>query len=254
MQPTYLYSSEFDKEIQWRSKFSIVIPIIIGFLQMILTFAIIGLETASVVISPIYGTLYAGFWLSIIFTLSWVAMFMLGISNLYILLITIHIILSIVCCHRSRKCALYVFGISLLCAAAAITLIVLDALFIANITRCFFSDTICKDLRSSYTRPLRQPLGRKVQILKGQLACAAALLATAILYMLLFVVASLGSRGKNNRVLMENSQMPAAVVRQPGRQSPVPAWKATSVPVTYEPSQLECPHCGTLIKLAQKKR
>jgi hypothetical protein len=80
MQPTYLYpSDEFDKEIQWRSKFSVLIPIIIGFLQMILTFAIIGLEIASVVISPIQGTLYAGFWLSIIFTLSWVAMFTLGI-------------------------------------------------------------------------------------------------------------------------------------------------------------------------------
>jgi hypothetical protein len=79
MQPTYLYSSEFDQEIQWRSKFSIVIPIVIGFLQMILTFAIVGLEIASVVISTSQGTLYAGFWLSVIFTLSWVAMFTLGI-------------------------------------------------------------------------------------------------------------------------------------------------------------------------------
>jgi hypothetical protein len=79
MQPTYLYSSEFDKEIQWRSKFSILIPIIIGFLQMIVTLAIIGLEIASVVISPIFGTLYAGFWLSVVFTVSWIAMFTLGI-------------------------------------------------------------------------------------------------------------------------------------------------------------------------------
>jgi len=79
MQPTYLYSSEFDKEIQWRSKFSILIPIIIGFLQMIVTLAIIGLEIASVVISPIFGTLYAGFWLSVVFTISWIAMFTLGI-------------------------------------------------------------------------------------------------------------------------------------------------------------------------------
>jgi hypothetical protein len=79
MQPAYSSSSEYDREIQWRSKFSIIIPIIIGFLQMILTFAIVGLEIASVVISPIYGTLYAGFWLSVIFTLSWITMFTLGI-------------------------------------------------------------------------------------------------------------------------------------------------------------------------------
>ena len=166
----------------------------------------------------------------------------------------IHIIIFIVCCHRSRKCALYVFGISILCAAAAIALIVLDALFIGNITRCFFSNAICNDLRSTYTLPLRQPLGRKVQILKGQLACAAALLATAILYMLLFILASISSRRGNNRILIESQQVPTHIVRQAGRQSPVQTWKSTSVPVTYEPSQLECPHCGTSIKLAQKKR
>ncbi|CAF1189397.1 unnamed protein product [Rotaria magnacalcarata] len=237
MQPTYLYTSELDKEIQWRSKFSIVIPILIGFLQMILTFAIVGLEIASVVITPVKGTLYAGFWLSTIFTLSWVAM------------------LTLVCCHRSRRCALYVFFISLLCAGAAIALIVLDAFFIGNIDRCYFANAICRDLEQSYNRPSSAPLGRKVQVLKGQIACAALLLATALLYMLLFILASIGSRTRNNRVVIENSQLPPQVNRQYGRQpSPAPVWKSTSVPVTYEPSQLECPHCGTLIKLAQKKR
>lgn len=79
MQQNSLYTSELDREIQWRSRFSIATPMIIGFLQMILTFAIIGLEIASVVISPVHGTLYAGFWLSVIFTISWVAMFVLGV-------------------------------------------------------------------------------------------------------------------------------------------------------------------------------
>ncbi|CAF0769865.1 unnamed protein product [Adineta ricciae] len=236
MQPTYLYPSEFDQEIQWRSKFSMVIPIIIGFLQMILTFAIVGLEIASVVISPSRGTLYAGFWLSIFFTISWVSMFIL------------------VCCHRSRKWSTYVFFISILCAAAAITLIVLDALFIANITRCFFSNVICIDIESSGYRRSGIPLGRKVQILKAQLAMAAALLATAILYILLFILASMSSRSGRNRVLMQESQSQPQVVRRTETIQPAQGWKATSVPVTYEPSQLECPHCGTLIKLAQKKR
>ncbi len=161
---------------------------------------------------------------------------------------------TIVCCHRSRRCALYVFFISILCAAAAIALIVLDALFIDNIARCFFTNTVCNDLRGSYKRNSGIPLGRKVQILKGQLACAAALLATALLYMLLFILASAGSRKGTNRVLMENSQLPAQITRPSGRQSPDQTWKSTSVPVTYEPSQIECPHCGTAIKLAQKKR
>lgn len=158
----------------------------------------------------------------------------------------------LVCCHRSRKCALYVFFISVLCAAAAITLIVLDALFINEITKCFFARSICNDLETARRRDI--PLGRKVQVLKAQMAMAATLLATALLYMLLFILASLGSRRGNNRVVIENTQVPQQAARQYDRQSPPPAWKSTSVPVTYEPSQLECPHCGTLIKLSKKKR
>jgi hypothetical protein len=79
MQPTYLYTSDFDKEVRWRSKFSTGIPVLLGLLQMLLTFAIIGLEIASVIISPIFGTLFAGFWGSVIFTLSWISM--LGLGN-----------------------------------------------------------------------------------------------------------------------------------------------------------------------------
>jgi hypothetical protein len=78
MQPTYLYTSDLDKEVRWRSRFSMGGPVLLGLLQLILTIAIVGLEIASVIISPIFGTLYAGFWLSVIFTLSWVSMLGLG--------------------------------------------------------------------------------------------------------------------------------------------------------------------------------
>jgi hypothetical protein len=145
----------------------------------------------------------------------------------------------------------------------------LDALFIANITRCFFADVICKELTLSYPRLTSQPLGRKVQVLKAQIACAALMLATALLYMLFYIFKSRSARRGTNRVLIEHHQLPPQLVRQTGRYSPPPQlvrqtgrysppppqpWKSTSVPVTYEPSQLECPHCGTFIKLSQKKR
>lgn len=148
-------------------------------------------------------------------------------------------------------------------------MIVLDALFIGDIDRCFFASSICEDLGYPNNRTPTAPLGRKVQVLKAQMALAALLLATALLYILLFILASLGSRNRSNRVVIEDPQAPPHVIRNYGAQSspqqPVvitgtaptttqPAWKSTSVPVTYEPSQLECPHCGTMIKLAQKKR
>lgn len=143
-----------------------------------------------------------------------------------------------------------VFFVSILCAAAAIALIVLDALFIGNIGRCWFSNAICNDISSTPCHQGRRiPCGRKVQVLKGQLACAAALLATALLYMLLFILASMKGRRSSNRVMVENTHYPTHQVAQPSQ-----AWKAASVPVTYEPSQIECPHCRTAIKLAHKRQ
>ncbi len=156
------------------------------------------------------------------------------------------------CCHRARKWALYMFFVSILCAAAAIALIVLDGFFIGDVSRCFFSKVNCDELISSYPRLFSQPLGRKVQVLKAQLACAALMLATAILYMLLFISTSMATRRSATRVLIEHHQLPAQLVRQTGRVSPQPR-KTTSVPATYDPSQFECPHCGTAIKLTQRK-
>lgn len=174
-------------------------------------------------------------------------------SHLYIL----------ACCHRARSWATFMFFISLLCAATAIALIVLDALFIGNITRCFFSNVICTELISSFPQLFSQPLGRKVLILKAQLACAALMVFTAILYMLLYISASLNVRRGTSRVLIEHHQLPPQLIRQTVRRSrshsPPPVaqsqpWKTTSVPVTYEPTEIDCPHCGTAIRLTQKKR
>ena len=81
MQPTYLYSSDFDNEVRWRSSFSTVIPLLLGLFQFLLALAIIGLEIGSLVISPIFGTLYAGFWAGALFLLSSLFMIGLGMSN-----------------------------------------------------------------------------------------------------------------------------------------------------------------------------
>lgn len=134
----------------------------------------------------------------------------------------------------------------------------MDAFFIGNITRCFFSDVICTELISSFPQLFSQQPGKKVLILKAQLAMAVLMLVTALLYMLYYISVSMAVRRSTSRVLIEQNQLPAQLVRQTARRSPPPpppsqAWKSTSVPVTYEPSQIECPHCGTAIKLTQKK-
>jgi hypothetical protein len=50
-------------------------PGLLGVCQVILWVAIVGLETASVYYDPGRGTVYAGFWCSFIFFVTWVAMF-----------------------------------------------------------------------------------------------------------------------------------------------------------------------------------
>ena len=76
--------------------------------------------------------------------------------------------------------------------------------------------------------------------------------------MLLYIFAAKAVRRGTSRVVIERQQAhPAQLVRQTGSHSPPPPpqpWKSTTVPVTYEPSQIECPHCGTAIKLTQRKR
>jgi uncharacterized membrane protein (GlpM family) len=58
-----------------------IIPGVIGLFQMLICFAIIGLEAGSVYYDAGRGTIYAGFWCSIIFFVSCVSMFCFGKIN-----------------------------------------------------------------------------------------------------------------------------------------------------------------------------
>jgi hypothetical protein len=51
---------------------------LLGALQMILFLAIVGLEAGSVYYDAGRGTIYAGFWCSIIFFITWISMFCFG--------------------------------------------------------------------------------------------------------------------------------------------------------------------------------
>jgi hypothetical protein len=56
-------------------KFPTAIGILIGILQMLLNGAIVGLEGGSVAYNPKIDIIYAGFWCSFSFFLTWIAMF-----------------------------------------------------------------------------------------------------------------------------------------------------------------------------------
>lgn len=56
-------------------KFPTSVGIIIGILQMLLNGAIVGLEGGSVAYNPKMDIVYAGFWCSFSFSLTWISMF-----------------------------------------------------------------------------------------------------------------------------------------------------------------------------------
>ena len=78
------------------------------------------------------------------------------------------------------------------------------------------------------------------------------MLATALLFLLYFIFVSATYKKGGNRVLIETTQLPRQVIRETITEAPI-AWQATSVPVTYEPSQLQCPNCASLVRLAHKQ-
>ncbi|CAF0751940.1 unnamed protein product [Didymodactylos carnosus] len=83
------YQLETDK---WREKFPASVPSLLAVLQLLLTLSIVGLEAASVYYDLVHGTIYAGFWCSAIFTISWIAMF--GLRKLDVVIYYYHPFLS----------------------------------------------------------------------------------------------------------------------------------------------------------------
>lgn len=56
-------------------KFPTIVAFLLGLLQMLLNGGIVGLEGASAAYNPKYDIIYAGFWCSFAFFLTWTAIF-----------------------------------------------------------------------------------------------------------------------------------------------------------------------------------
>ncbi|CAF0804888.1 unnamed protein product [Didymodactylos carnosus] len=224
-----MYSPRTEKDLVWREKFPIFVPVLLAVTQMLLTFIIIALEIASVIISPVHATIWAGFWCSLIFTLSWVSMF------------------ALICCHKSRSCATYVLLVSVLCAIFAIILIVFDSIFINNIYKCYLSQSICNSLNWAISDQRFRDIFNKRSLLIGQLVCAILMLITALVYIILYLIILALVRSRSGRVVVEQHQIrplqQPAQHRHPPRVIPIKNYDTRAL----DTSEIECPHCGTLI-------
>jgi hypothetical protein len=73
-EPEYSYAMRSVRR-PFSKKFPTFVGIIIGILQMLLNGAIVGLEGGSVAYNPFVDIVYAGFWCSFSFFLTWISMF-----------------------------------------------------------------------------------------------------------------------------------------------------------------------------------
>ena len=63
------------KQQRWRRLWPAGIVAILATLQLVLTMAIIGLETCSLIIDLIHSMIFAGYFCSFFFTVTWISMF-----------------------------------------------------------------------------------------------------------------------------------------------------------------------------------
>ncbi|CAF0911745.1 unnamed protein product [Adineta steineri] len=173
---------------------------VLAIIQLALTVVIIGLEIKSIFIDLAHGTIWVGFWASLIFIKTLVMM------------------LFITCCCRGRCCATYVLAWNIFSGILACVTIYFDRTFINDPCKCYLGDKLCCAVRSvdsfrtNYTSILNtcidaiatnnkgelqwcstgSPPYDKVQYLKAQLGCAVGMLISCALYVVIYIFACLG--------------------------------------------------------------
>ncbi|CAF4057364.1 unnamed protein product [Rotaria sordida] len=175
------------------------ITAILALAQVVLTAAIIGLEFGSIYYDVAHGTIWAGFWASLVFIKTFLMMF------------------CITCCCRGRCCATYILILNIFSGALACVIIYFDAYFIGNLCKCYLGDNLCCSLHgistfnSNYGNVVKDcmpissngvqtvidschlsPPTSKLSFLKAQLGCAIGMLAVCGLYVVLYLFACFG--------------------------------------------------------------
>lgn len=151
------------------------------------------------------------------------------------------------------NCATHVLVENILSIIAASVLIYFDSLFLQNPCTCLYASTYncSRSYYNSYAYGIYDSTAYTVKMIciKAQLSCAAIMLVTNIIYIIIFIVVAIKTRKENSQVVIP--QYDAALSRPINHQS-VPQSKASSVYITYISQQrtIECQNCHTLISIA----
>ncbi|CAF1000285.1 unnamed protein product [Adineta steineri] len=171
------------RDQQFNALFPLSVVAILAIIQMLTTFSIIGLEIGHIILSVKLTNLFAGFWLSLSFTILWISMF------------------AAVCCCRRRSCATHAVVQNIIAFMCACALIGINIAFIQQPDKCFLPGGICDNVSwyhnlwdsnacdsnniSSY-----DCRNTRIALIKGQLAAGAVMAATCLIYLVLYFYVS----------------------------------------------------------------
>ncbi|CAF1192789.1 unnamed protein product [Adineta steineri] len=189
------------------------VPGLLGVFQLFLWIAILALEGVSIYYDPGRGTVYAGIWCSSVFFVTWIAMF------------------CYLCCGRSAGCGIYLVIQNSISLVFAIILVIFTARFVKNPCLCY--GALCYipnwhdiyDFDSIYGNYLYLCTSRtfqKLPILKGLLACAALMLISNIIFIIVYIIFSIKLRmdkSSNTEQLNVGYQQESAAVHIGGQPS-----------------------------------
>ncbi|CAF1378502.1 unnamed protein product [Adineta steineri] len=203
------------------------VPTILGNIQLFLWMAIIGLEVVSIYYDPGRGTVYAGIWCSSVFFVTWIAMF------------------CYLCCGRSAGCGIYLVIQNSINLVFAIILVIFTARFVKDPCLCY--GALCHipnwnqifDFDSFYGNfiyPCTSRTFEKLPILKILLACAALMLVSNIIFIIVYIIFLVKSRmDKSSNTEQLNAGFPQEseaieVGGQPSNHPPSVAYPLRSQP------------------------
>ncbi|CAF3716728.1 unnamed protein product [Rotaria sp. Silwood1] len=171
-----------------------VVPGIFGAAQLILCIGIVSLEILSIYYDPGRGTVYAGLWCSVVFSITWISMF------------------CYLCCGKSSGCGIYLVIQNTINSIFTIILMIFTSRFVKDPCLCydalcfvpnwnhFYDDDDDDDDYNYFSQLCTSRTLRKLPALKGLLACAILMLICNILFIVIhsIVVIRLRRKARSN--------------------------------------------------------
>jgi hypothetical protein len=163
------------------------------------------------------------------------------------------------CCNRhSFDCATHVLVENILSIIAASVLLYFDNLFLNNPYTCLYgSFDNCYQYSSSYSyyNGIYDPNNYTVKLacIKAQLACAAVMLVTNVIYIIIFILVAIKTRNESNEIgILPYGTAPYYINTQPVANQMQPLTTVSAIP-QQQPSTgqriVECHNCHTLIQI-----